>query len=138
MGRKYEKMLDEYYDIEIEDIEEDELDLEPLMGTEFKHIENHFAAEKKAKELAEDILTEYDKALKVFAKDQIIQIFHTKDPDKKFYFDSDDSVWKFIKDNQDVEYIRQLRDPAEPERMIIDYGDHRYFYIYKALASKLD
>lgn len=59
---EYEKILDEYY--AIEDIPEDELDLEALLGNEYRHVINHFAAKEDLNEIAEDVLDEYEEAYK--------------------------------------------------------------------------
>ena len=59
---EYEKILDEYY--AIEDIPEDELDLEALLGNEYRHVTNHFAAKEDLNEIVEDVLDEYEEAYK--------------------------------------------------------------------------
>ena len=123
----YEKALDEFYQIEeIEDLKEE-------LGTEFNHIENHFAARNRLQNISETLLEEYKEAYKTLAKDKPIELFNTKEPDKKFFFKTDAEVWDFIKAKENPEYIQQMKDPAE-DRIIINYGNKNYFYVYKIVS----
>lgn len=56
---EYEKKLKEFYDIE-EVSKKKEVDLKSLMGTEYRHIINHFAAKKDMNEIVEELPKEYE------------------------------------------------------------------------------
>lgn len=68
---EYEKILDEFYEIETEiiDIPEDELDLEALLGNEYRHVVNHFAAEEDLNELSSELIDEYEEAYSILKEE---------------------------------------------------------------------
>jgi len=123
----YEKALDEFYQIE------EAGDLKEELGTEFNHIENHFAARNRLQNISETLLEEYEEAYKTLSKDKIIELFNTKEPSKKFFFKTDAEVFSFVKEKENPKYIQQMKDPAE-NRTIINYGNKNYFYVYKIVS----
>jgi len=134
---EYEKALDEFY--QIEDIPEDEIDLEAILGTEYKHVENHFAAKERIKEISEQLLDEYKEAYRKLANgDKKIMMFNTAKPKEFFFFNTDGEVWDYIKEKENPPFLSYMKDPVDTNRRIVNYGNPTYFYIYITLTSKLD
>jgi len=129
---EYEKALDEFYQIEeTEDLKEE-------LGTEFNHIENHFAAKERIKEISEQVLEEYREAYKKLANgNKKIMLFNTARPKEFFYFNTDGEVWDFIKEKENPPFMSQMKDPVDENKRIINYGNPTYFYVYITIASKM-
>ena len=86
-------------------------DLKDLMGNEYEHVVNHFKNQNEQ-------LTG-------------ITIFNTANPQTILRFQTNAQVWDYIKKQHNSANIVQFRDPAEPDRIIIRYGDPENAYVYK-------
>lgn len=124
----YEKALDEFYDIE--DIPEDYLDLEKELGTEYQHVANHYAAKDRFKRVSEKLLKEYDPAYKTLSKGKI-KMINTAQPQEELFFFDEAEIFEYIRTHHpECPYIHQSIDPADSNRVIVNYGDAPNYYTY--------
>ncbi len=131
MKTKYEKELEEFFGIEEteenyiryfseeEDFEGWKEFLEEHMGNQFSHLDNHRAAQKRLKDISNELMKEYKDAFEELAKKDIIyrrEDFETYSRDKLGRFGR-------LNDGTIVEITSWTEEPEFPE----DYAQEIYF-----------
>jgi hypothetical protein len=131
MKTKYEKELEEFFGLEDTEesyvryfSEEEDFDtwkefFQEHMGNEFKHVENHRAAQKRLDDISNEVMEEYKDAFKELSKRN--NVYRIED----FESYNRDKLGRFgmLKDGTIVEITNWTEEPEFPE----DYAQEIYF-----------